>query len=164
MPTPTNTHPINCMQFAWPFPRSYKLLMWTRKSTLQFRLPLQRISPTPILPRIRIQHRQSKTPHLNMPTPSPKAGQTTPNSSSSHEAWKSQPPYKAHASFRALYSGCCHCGLVQYEISSAQPLDAKFCHCRTCQVLHGLLSPSPLFPSPETQKIKQKNKKKKIPD
>ncbi|PSS23317.1 hypothetical protein M430DRAFT_71846, partial [Amorphotheca resinae ATCC 22711] len=53
------------------------------------------------------------------------------------ETWKSQPPYKSHASFRALYSGRCHCGLVQYEISSAQPLDAKFCHCRTCQVLHG---------------------------
>jgi Glutathione-dependent formaldehyde-activating enzyme len=29
-----------------------------------------------------------------------------------------------------------HCGAVRYEVS-AEPVDAKICHCRTCQSLHG---------------------------
>jgi hypothetical protein len=26
---------------------------------------------------------------------------------------------------------------VQYQLSREKPLDAKFCHCKTCQVIHG---------------------------
>lgn len=34
------------------------------------------------------------------------------------------------------YRARCHCGAVRYEVC-ADPVDAKICHCRTCQVLHG---------------------------
>ena len=42
----------------------------------------------------------------------------------------------ADDSFVAKYRARCHCQAVRYEIR-ADPIDAKFCHCRTCQVLHG---------------------------
>ena len=54
--------------------------------------------------------------------------------------WKFEPPYKIHddaENFKALYNGECHCGRVKYQLSREKPLEAKFCHCRTCQVLHG---------------------------
>ena len=35
-----------------------------------------------------------------------------------------------------LYRARCLCGTVRYE-ARADPVDAKICHCRTCQVLHG---------------------------
>lgn len=38
--------------------------------------------------------------------------------------------------FVARYSARCHCGAVQYEVR-ADPVTAKICHCRICQVLHG---------------------------
>jgi hypothetical protein len=31
----------------------------------------------------------------------------------------------------------CQCGQVEYALRRERPLDAKFCHCRQCQVLHG---------------------------
>jgi hypothetical protein len=34
------------------------------------------------------------------------------------------------------YSAHCYCGAVRYEVR-ADPVDAKVCHCRVCQVLHG---------------------------
>jgi hypothetical protein len=34
------------------------------------------------------------------------------------------------------YSALCFCGTVRY-LALADPVDAKLCHCRTCQVLHG---------------------------
>lgn len=36
----------------------------------------------------------------------------------------------------ARYEARCFCGAVRYEVA-ADPVDAKICHCRTCQVLHG---------------------------
>jgi hypothetical protein len=38
--------------------------------------------------------------------------------------------------FTSRYRASCHCGAVRYEVS-ADPVDAKICHCRTCQTLHG---------------------------
>jgi len=50
--------------------------------------------------------------------------------------------------FRELYTGAddptvqarltarCHCGRVRYRVS-ADPVDAKICHCTVCQKLHG---------------------------
>lgn len=38
--------------------------------------------------------------------------------------------------FVARYSARCRCGAVRYEVR-AEPVDAKLCHCRDCQVLHG---------------------------
>ena len=38
--------------------------------------------------------------------------------------------------FTAKYRASCHCQAVQYEVS-AEPVDAKICHCKVCQTLHG---------------------------
>nr|WP_321402065.1 GFA family protein [uncultured Desulfobacter sp.] len=38
--------------------------------------------------------------------------------------------------FIAKYQASCFCGAVRYEVS-ADPVDAKICHCTTCQRLHG---------------------------
>ena len=48
------------------------------------------------------------------------------------------PDYAAldDASFIPKYRAACFCGRVQYEVS-ADPVDAKLCHCKTCQTLHG---------------------------
>jgi len=56
------------------------------------------------------------------------------------EDWKTQAPYKIHENdpnFHARYEGGCHCGRVKYQLSREKPLDAKYCHCTTCQKLHG---------------------------
>ncbi len=39
-------------------------------------------------------------------------------------------------SFVPRYEARCHCGAVRYEVN-ADPVDAKICHCRECQRLHG---------------------------
>jgi hypothetical protein len=39
-------------------------------------------------------------------------------------------------SFIAKYGARCRCGTVRYDVG-ADPVDAKMCHCRGCQVLHG---------------------------
>ena len=39
-------------------------------------------------------------------------------------------------SFLPRYRARCHCGAVRYEVS-ADPVDAKICHCGTCRVVHG---------------------------
>lgn len=39
-------------------------------------------------------------------------------------------------SFVPMYRAACFCRRVRYEVS-AEPVDAKFCHCRACQTLHG---------------------------
>jgi len=44
---------------------------------------------------------------------------------STHEG-ESVPKYRAQ----------CHCGAVRYE-AVEDPVDAKICHCRACQALHG---------------------------
>ncbi len=38
--------------------------------------------------------------------------------------------------FTAKYRARCHCQAVRYEVS-ADPVDAKICHCVVCQTLHG---------------------------
>jgi hypothetical protein len=40
------------------------------------------------------------------------------------------------AAFIAKYKAACFCGAVRYEVS-ANPVDAKICHCLACQKLHG---------------------------
>jgi hypothetical protein len=55
--------------------------------------------------------------------------------------WKFREPYQIHGDdegFKSLYEGACHCGRVTYQLSREKPLDSKFCHCTTCQVLHGI--------------------------
>ena len=58
-----------------------------------------------------------------------------------HNEWKFRAPYKVHdndPNFKARYNGSCHCGKVQYQLSREKPLDSKYCHCQTCQKLHGI--------------------------
>ena len=43
---------------------------------------------------------------------------------------------KTNFLFKAKYRASCHCNSVQYEVC-ADPVDAKICHCRVCQKLHG---------------------------
>jgi hypothetical protein len=62
------------------------------------------------------------------------------NDQNTDNAWKFQAPYLETSQgplFTAVHKGHCHCERVQYQLSRDAPLDAKFCHCRTCQVLHG---------------------------
>ena len=40
------------------------------------------------------------------------------------------------STFIPKYQAACFCGSVRYEVS-AEPVDAKFCHCKACQTLHG---------------------------
>ena len=42
----------------------------------------------------------------------------------------------ADGPFLAKYRASCHCGAVEYGVS-ADPLDAKICHCQVCQKLRG---------------------------
>ncbi len=51
--------------------------------------------------------------------------------------WKQAPPYSRDAgAFTAKYRAQCYCGAVAFEVCS-DPVDAKICHCRQCQTLHG---------------------------
>lgn len=66
-------------------------------------------------------------------------GKTEQSSEGIHE-WKTRPPYAIHTKdkdFKALYNGSCHCGKVTYQLSRDKPLSSKYCHCTTCQTLHG---------------------------
>lgn len=68
------------------------------------------------------------------------SGHSTSDIEGKDNEWKFRAPYKVHTkdnNFKALYEGSCHCGRVRYQLSRERPLEAKFCHCRTCQVLHG---------------------------
>lgn len=61
-------------------------------------------------------------------------------------AWKHRAPYRVHDNdpdFNVRYEASCHCGKVKYQLSREKPLDAKYCHCHTCQKLHGMLFISP---------------------
>ncbi|KAI9846340.1 MAG: hypothetical protein M1837_004193 [Sclerophora amabilis] len=56
------------------------------------------------------------------------------------DSWKTRPPYSIHNAeegFKTRYQGSCHCGKVTYQLSREKPLAAKYCHCTTCQTLHG---------------------------
>lgn len=53
------------------------------------------------------------------------------------QPWTQIPPYTNNDPlFRAQYRASCFCGAVSFEVS-AEPVDAKICHCRQCQTLHG---------------------------
>ena len=62
-----------------------------------------------------------------------------------HNQWKFRAPYKVHdndPNFHARYEASCHCGKIRYQLSREKPLDSKFCHCTTCQKLHGTEHPT----------------------
>lgn len=57
------------------------------------------------------------------------------------DEWKHRAPYRIHEDdekFDVKWKGGCHCGKVRYQLSREKPLATKFCHCSTCQRLHGV--------------------------
>ena len=55
--------------------------------------------------------------------------------------WRHIPPYAVTDTddrdvFEAKYRARCFCSAVAFEVR-ADPVDAKICHCRQCQLLHG---------------------------
>ncbi|KAK4233897.1 Mss4-like protein [Achaetomium macrosporum] len=65
------------------------------------------------------------------------AGSTTHRK---EDEWKTRPPYRIHdkaENFDVKWKGKCHCGAVQYQLSREKPLASKYCHCTTCQRMHG---------------------------
>lgn len=56
------------------------------------------------------------------------------------DEWKHREPYRIHDTgevFPVKWKGGCHCGRVKYQLSRERPLVSKYCHCTTCQRLHG---------------------------
>lgn len=45
-------------------------------------------------------------------------------------------PYKTNPDFQRDYHGQCFCGAIQFELHG-EPKQNVFCHCRSCQRLHG---------------------------
>ncbi|KAF8057398.1 Mss4-like protein [Lyophyllum atratum] len=48
-----------------------------------------------------------------------------------------RPPYSGEGAGSPKYGGTCFCKTVHFTVSRDAPLDSKFCHCKTCQKLHG---------------------------
>jgi hypothetical protein len=57
------------------------------------------------------------------------------HASNADDDWSNHPPY-VPSRRRAKHTAKCFCGHVVYSISE-YPLDAKCCHCHTCQTIHG---------------------------
>ena len=58
------------------------------------------------------------------------------------QAWKNQAPYlppKDEEDFKIQHKASCMCGEIQYVVDS-DPVAAKFCHCTSCQALHGMFA------------------------
>lgn len=82
------------------------------------------------------QFQEDKPNHQNPQSSSPDDQNRTPDL----DAWKERPPYQIHTSandFKAVWNGKCHCGKTRYQLSRDRPLSSKYCHCTTCQRLHG---------------------------
>jgi hypothetical protein len=68
------------------------------------------------------------------------AGDTTHRK---EDEWKHREPYLIHdenENFSVKWKGKCHCGKVEYQLRREKPLSSKYCHCTTCQRLHGVSS------------------------
>ena len=65
-------------------------------------------------------------------------GVATASTLSSAPAYLSEAPYcnPLGGDAPVLARGACHCGAVAFE-ATGWPVDAKLCHCRDCQRLHG---------------------------
>ncbi|CAG7946598.1 unnamed protein product [Penicillium salamii] len=74
------------------------------------------------------------------PLPCPAFTNRTPESTLKDEEWKHRSPYtmQTEAELGPIkWRGKCLCGKVTYALKREKPLNAKYCHCRGCQVAHG---------------------------
>ncbi|KIK57693.1 hypothetical protein GYMLUDRAFT_172107 [Collybiopsis luxurians FD-317 M1] len=81
--------------------------------------------------------KEHKTGNINPSAHQYQAGDSTDRP---EDQWKYREPYRIHESnetFPVKWRGGCHCGKVKYQLSREKPLASKYCHCTTCQRLHG---------------------------
>lgn len=74
------------------------------------------------------------------PLPKPAFTNNRPEQTLDDEEWKHRPPYQIQdlEEFGEVkWRAHCHCGQVSYTLRREKALNAKFCHCRGCQVMHG---------------------------
>lgn len=74
------------------------------------------------------------------PIPKPAFTNLYPEHTIDEESWKHRPPYQVQTPDEfgpVKWRGKCHCGQVRYQLNREVPLNAKYCHCRGCQVMHG---------------------------
>ncbi|KAJ5089010.1 hypothetical protein N7532_007694 [Penicillium argentinense] len=80
------------------------------------------------------------TDSAEMPLPTPAVTNNPPENTIHDEAWKHRAPYHkvSHERFGPVkWRAHCQCRKISYVIRQDRPLNAKFCHCRGCQVMHG---------------------------
>jgi hypothetical protein len=132
--------------------RSFTSILHSQKrSTLL--TALRYSSPTPhlLLPTTTLQSIPSRARPIStsttnkMPSSTSASGDTISNSkqqsaSGANHDWKHNPPYRIHDNgdnFPVKHEASCHCGRVKYRLRREKPLAAKYCHCTTCQTIHG---------------------------
>ena len=125
---------------ASTFSKPHRLL----PSPAQFIFPSRTISPASrTFSRINLLQSHISTRNMSQQTSTYNAnGENGDDGNTEGELnqWKHRAPYKVHdndPNFHARYEASCHCGKVKYQLSREKPLDAKYCHCTTCQKLHG---------------------------
>lgn len=112
--------------------------------------PLPLRTPPSLFNRISFIHFQPTTAKMANNTqyggdPLPDVGATYPSqnnqSKSGEDDWTKRPPYSIRSPEEfgpVKWRGKCQCGQVTYQLSRDRPLKSKFCHCRGCQVTHGM--------------------------
>ena len=73
------------------------------------------------------------------PLPWPAHTNTLPESTPEGH-WKHLPPYEVQSEEQfgpIKWRGKCFCGNITYLLKREKPINAKYCHCRVCQVTHG---------------------------
>jgi hypothetical protein len=136
---------------------SLRLLVSSQKSSISSasrvfipKLPLPATSPFPALRKTPPTMPLKKDQQNNGIASKEGNGHQFQAGTSDDDAWKHKEPYRIHGTneeFETKWRGRCHCGRVEYQLSREVPLDAKYCHCTTCQRLHGVSSLH-LFPLP----------------
>ncbi|KAF3761872.1 hypothetical protein M406DRAFT_265643 [Cryphonectria parasitica EP155] len=86
----------------------------------------------------------SKNSKSRSPSHEPHQHQANATTHRQEDEWKHRAPYRVLDDddddkdvSPARWHGACHCGRVKYQLHRDRPLSSKYCHCTTCQRLHG---------------------------
>ncbi|KAJ5466600.1 hypothetical protein N7539_009556 [Penicillium diatomitis] len=74
------------------------------------------------------------------PLPNPAFTNNNHEHTLKEESWKHRAPYRSLSDeeFGPIkWRGKCKCGNITFSIRREKPVNAKYCHCRGCQVMHG---------------------------